>query len=72
MSYETKLGIVGLLLKFTAVKIRGPNKKFNNQVIDNEEPVCSELIPTLSVLFFEVIKRIGRPVKTWGQSYKTF
>ena len=27
VSYETKLGIVGLLLKFTIVKIRGPNKR---------------------------------------------
>ena len=25
--YKTKLGIVGLLLKFTTVKIRGPNKR---------------------------------------------
>ena len=27
VSYETKLGIVVLLLKFTIVKIRGPNKR---------------------------------------------
>ena len=32
MSYETMLGDAGLLLKFTFVKMRGPNKSLSKKI----------------------------------------